>query len=122
MKRFIIGTLLAVSALAQTGKPVYGNEVHVVLVAVPTSPASAIPVSVEVKQIAITNTNASTQANVTISCTTSGLVFLKALVNGVSSQGNALVISYPFGLVCAGGVTWGSDVSGVTGAIRGGVQ
>jgi hypothetical protein len=122
MKRLAIAGVLLCASLfaAESGKPTYGNEVYVALAAIPTSPTAAMTATTEVREVVLTNTNASTQATVTISCTTSGTVFVKAVLNGVASQNNHLVIPYKSGLVCAGGVTWGSDVPGVNGSITGG--
>lgn len=118
----LAGALLCALALAQTGKPVYGNEVYTPIAAVPTSPTAAFSVATEVRQVQLTNTNASTTATVTIQCTTGSVVFVKAQLAGSTSTGNHLVIGYPAGLICQGGVTWSSDVSGVTGSLRAGVQ
>lgn len=122
MKKLILLVSLCALALADTGKPSFGTtgtHVYVALAAVPATPTAAMTSDVEITQVVLTNTNASTQATVTVSCTTSGVVFIKALINGVSSQNNHFVAAYPKGLICVGGVTWGADITLVTGSING---
>lgn len=119
MKKLILLASLCACAFGDTGKPSYGNDIYVALAAVPATPTVALTNATEVTQVVLTNTNASTAANITVSCT-GGVTFIKMLLNGVTSQANHLVLAYPKGLICTGGVTWGSDVTLVTGSINGG--
>ena len=118
----LAGLCLALSLIcsADSIRPgLYRNVVYVPAGPVPTSPTAAFTASTDVYMVVLTNTNASTQATVTISCTTGSVVFVDALINGVSTQNNHLAIPYPDGYSCPGGVTWSSSVSGVNGFMTG---
>lgn len=107
-------------SMADTARPgLFRSPVYVAPAPIPTSPTAAFTAPTDVYMVAITNTNSSTQATVTVQCTTGSVVFIQAVLNGVSGQGNHLVVAYPDGLSCQGGVTWSSSVSGVTGTITG---
>ena len=97
---------------------------HIPLAAVPTSIADALVPSADrqsriiVKSIWLVNTNDSTVVTVTITCKTSGAVFIKAAIPGVLSGGNNVPVQLPAdGVSCEGGVRWVADGADVAGGV-----
>jgi hypothetical protein len=111
MTRPLLVGLLA--CCASFGADSYG----IPLTVLPTTPTAVLSIGVKVTQIILVNTNDAADRTVTVS-NAAGVVFIKALIHGVSSQSNHLIISYPSGLPVQGGITWSADGSGVTGELE----
>ena len=118
MRKLCLVLLMAACAFGQqSSRPgLYRAAVYVPLGAVPTVLTTAFNVPTDVYMVVLTNTNSSTQATVTVNC--GGTPFIQALINGVSTQSNHVVVPYPDGLSCSS-VTWISSVSGVNGTMTG---
>ncbi len=128
--------LLALFALSvfllpaqQTAKPVrFTHHDHTPLAGVPVVLSDALLNSacttgvcgVTVESVWLVNYNASTVVTVTVSCKSTGMIFIKAALPGVTTGGNNIPLQLPAdGVWCAGGVGWVASGSGVNGTISG---
>ncbi|HEX4135917.1 MAG TPA: hypothetical protein VHY84_14980 [Bryobacteraceae bacterium] len=123
-----VASLIASPLLAQQAAmpDAVTHHDYIPLAAVPTTIADAMTPSADrqsrviVRSIWFVNTNASTSVTVTVTCKTTGTIFVKATIPGYTAGANNVPVQLPAdGVSCEGGVRWVADGAGLNGYMTG---